>query len=63
MLDDYFEKLDTKRLELLTRFLKDDTFDQVFLSDTELERTSRLLTKFEIPFSAYLIQNGEILKQ
>jgi len=63
MLDDYFEKLDAKRLELLTRFLKDDTFDQVFLSDTELERTSALLTKFEIPFSAYQIQNGEILKQ
>jgi DNA replication and repair protein RecF len=63
ILDDYFEKLDTKRLELLTRFLKDDTFDQVFLSDTELDRTSSLLTKFEIPFSAYHIQNGQILKQ
>ena len=63
MLDDYFEKLDTKRLELLTRFLKDDTFDQVFLSDTELDRTSALLTKFEIPFSSYEIQNGNILKQ
>ena len=63
ILDDYFEKLDSKRLELLTRFLRDDTFDQVFLSDTELDRTSALLTKFEIPFGAFKIDNGEIIVQ
>ena len=62
ILDDYFEKLDNQRLSLLCRYLKDDTFDQVFLSDTELERTSALLSTFDIPFESFEIQNGKMIK-
>lgn len=43
MLDDIFEKLDERRLNHLMEILTDDTFGQVFISDTDSKRVSKFL--------------------
>ena len=60
MLDDYFEKLDQHRLTSLVKLIADDTFDQVFLTDTMLDRTKELLTKFGIDFATYHVDKSEV---
>ena len=43
MLDDIFEKLDERRLNHLMEILTDDSFGQVFISDTDNKRISKFL--------------------
>jgi DNA replication and repair protein RecF len=43
ILDDIFEKLDERRLHRLMEILTDDTFGQVFISDTDSTRVSKFL--------------------
>ena len=61
ILDDFFEKLDQTRLAQLVSLINNGTFDQIFLSDTELERSQEIFNKNEIAFSAYHIQEGSII--
>jgi DNA replication and repair protein RecF len=62
-LDDFFEKLDKQRLTQLINLINNDTFDQVFLSDTELERSKKIFDENKISFTAHHIDNGHINSQ
>ena len=48
MLDDIFEKLDERRLHRLMEILTDDTFGQVFISDTDRKRVSALIPSGQV---------------
>lgn len=48
MLDDIFEKLDERRLHRLMEILTDDTFGQVFISDTDTHRISKFLQSGQV---------------
>lgn len=63
ILDDFFEKLDKQRLTQLINLVNNDTFDQVFLSDTELERSKKIFNENRISFASYFISDGHISKQ
>jgi DNA replication and repair protein RecF len=63
ILDDFFEKLDKQRLTQLINLINNDTFDQVFLSDTELERSQKIFDENKISFTAHRIDNGHICNQ
>ena len=63
MLDDFFEKLDRKRLSTLLDLISSDRFGQVFLTDTELERTSAILQNRGIIFDAFYVDSGMITKK
>lgn len=63
ILDDYFEKLDSGRLSALIRLINNGTFDQIFLSDTEYERSKILFDENGINFSAFEINNGQLISQ
>ena len=43
LLDDIFDRLDDRRIARLLQLVADQTFGQVFLTDTSLERTDRAL--------------------
>lgn len=43
LLDDLFEKLDSARLKSLLELVSENTFGQLFISDTQLERTLELM--------------------
>ena len=54
LLDDIFDRLDDKRIARLLELVADETFGQVFLTDTNLERTDQALARVSsshLPFS------------
>jgi DNA replication and repair protein RecF len=63
ILDDISEKLDDNRLRSLLRWLNDNTQSQIFLSDTDLEKTPRLLAEVEMEFETISLQNNFILPE
>ena len=63
ILDDISEKLDDNRLRSLLRWLNENTQSQIFLSDTDLEKTPRLLAEVEMEFETISLQNNFILPE
>ena len=55
ILDDYFEKLDHHRLSSLLNLLSKDQIGQVFLSDTELERSRAIFNERNIEFDSFKV--------
>ncbi|GAC1596667.1 MAG: DNA replication and repair protein RecF [Hymenobacter sp.] len=60
LLDDIFDRLDDKRIARLLELVADATFGQVFLTDTNLERTDQALTRVTIPILRFRVQNGTV---
>jgi DNA replication and repair protein RecF len=60
LLDDIFDKLDDNRILKLISFVNKNVFGQVFITDTHSERSAAILTKSNINFSIYSIENGKI---
>ena len=60
ILDDYFEKLDSNRLSSLLSLLGSDHFGQVFLSDTEVERSKKIFDERGIQFDSFYVEEGQI---
>jgi DNA replication and repair protein RecF len=58
ILDDISEKLDDNRLRSLLRWLNDNTQSQIFLSDTDLEKTPRLLSEVGMAYETISLQNN-----
>ncbi len=60
ILDDFFEKLDRSRLSHLIEMINKDTFEQIFLSDTELDRSKTLFDDRGIDYQAFRVIEGQI---
>ena len=58
LLDDIFDRLDDKRIARLLELVADETFGQVFLTDTNLERTDQALARVTIPILRFRVENG-----
>ena len=63
ILDDISEKLDDNRLRSLLKWLNENTVSQIFLSDTDLEKTPRLLKEIQMEFKNISLQNNFILPE
>ncbi|HKR04433.1 MAG TPA: DNA replication and repair protein RecF, partial [Bacteroidia bacterium] len=61
MLDDLFDKLDDDRVSKILNMVHDDTFGQVFITDTHKERLKRILNDFDIPFYSFHVEKGNVL--
>ncbi len=59
LLDDIFDKLDQQRVQQLLRLLRDSEFGQVFITDTDEERLSRIIADTGQDFLKYRITNGQ----
>lgn len=59
LLDDIFDKLDRDRVGQLLSFILDSAYGQVFISDTDPERVSSLLERFETSKNVYHIDQGK----
>ena len=62
ILDDIFDKLDRLRLQKLINLLFDNQFGQVFISDTDLERLTKVFSGNGIYYRIFEIENGNIIK-
>jgi len=60
LLDDIFDKLDSSRVEQLIKLLADNSFGQVFITDTNPNRINKVLDKIEGEFCHFLVKNSEI---
>ena len=60
LLDDIFDRLDDKRIARLLELVANDTFGQVFLTDTNLERTDRALARVATPILRFRVENGVV---
>ena len=58
LLDDIFDKLDNKRVEQLIKLTGENSFGQVFITDTQKERIEKLFNKTNIDHKIFKIKNG-----
>ncbi|HLP12468.1 MAG TPA: DNA replication and repair protein RecF [Flavobacteriales bacterium] len=59
LLDDIFDKLDTNRVNYLIQLVTKKDFGQVFITDTDLEKTPQLLAQNHVEANVMQIQNGK----
>jgi DNA replication and repair protein RecF len=62
LLDDIFDKLDTRRIKKLLELVLDKTFGQVFITDAREERTRAIMEEFKIKSTYFIVKNGEVTK-
>ena len=60
LLDDIFEKLDQERLKHLFEVLTSSNFGQIFITDTERNRSSDILKELNINFQTFKVQDNTI---
>ena len=55
LLDDIFDKLDDRRVTQLIRFVNEDTFGQIFISDTHAKRTEEIISKINQGYKMFTL--------
>ncbi|GAA4351464.1 DNA replication and repair protein RecF [Hymenobacter saemangeumensis] len=60
LLDDIFDRLDDKRIARLLELVANDTFGQVFLTDTNLQRTDQALARVSSDILRFRVQQGSV---
>ena len=60
LLDDIFDKLDVTRVEQIVRLVSDDTFGQIFITDTDRNRLERILPHTGSDYKLFSVENGQI---
>ena len=53
LFDDIFDKLDNKRVAQLMNLVKDDEFGQLFISDTDLSRTEKIIKEINCSYKIF----------
>lgn len=61
LLDDIFDKLDPQRVERIISLTEDSLFGQVFITDTEPDRISRLFARTGISHKLFVIEDGAVV--
>lgn len=61
LLDDIYDKLDGERMSQLLNIVGSGEFGQVFITDTDLDRIPKILTKEKINFKSFNIKEGEAI--
>ena len=60
LLDDIFDRLDDKRIARLLQLVADQTFGQVFLTDTNLARTDQALAGVSSAIQRFEVKGGSV---
>jgi DNA replication and repair protein RecF len=60
LLDDIFDRLDDKRIARLLQLVADQTFGQVFLTDTNLARTDQALSGVSSAIQRFQVSAGAV---
>jgi DNA replication and repair protein RecF len=58
LLDDIFDKLDDTRVKQIIQLVSENSFGQVFITDTQHERIANIFQQVEIDHKIFLISNG-----
>lgn len=60
VLDDIFDRLDSKRVEEIVKLVSEPEFGQIFMSDTNRESLDKILDRLNNDSHIYSVINGEI---
>lgn len=60
LLDDIFDKLDITRVEQIIKLVSDDKFGQIFITDTDRNRLSRILPAVGRDYKVFHVEKGAI---
>ncbi len=60
LLDDIFDKLDIMRVEQIVKLVSEDTFGQIFITDTDRSRLARILPQMHSDYKMFMVDNGHI---
>ena len=60
LLDDIFDKLDSKRVEQIVQLVASDMFGQIFITDTNREHLDQLLAHLKSEAKIFRVLNGSI---
>lgn len=60
LLDDIFDKLDTSRVEQIVKIVADDTFGQIFITDTNREHLDSILRNNQFEYKIFSVDAGDI---
>ena len=60
LLDDIFDKLDADRVEQIVRLVSDDSFGQIFITDTNRDHLDSILSSSTMDYQIFQVENGEI---
>lgn len=60
LLDDIFDKLDTHRVEQIVRLVSEDSYGQIFITDTNREYLDKILANSAFDYRLFSVNNGVI---
>lgn len=60
LLDDIFDKLDERRVTRLMKLVAEQHFGQIFITDTDKERITKILSPVHSDYSIFKITNGKV---
>ncbi len=60
LLDDIFDKLDSKRVEQIIQLANDEAFGQIFITDTNRENLDRILMNSQDDYKLFTVKGGQI---
>ncbi len=63
LLDDIFDKLDSKRVKEIIQLVSGDTFGQIFITDTNREHLDDLLFQLKQEATIFTVKNGGFIQQ
>ncbi len=61
LLDDIFDKLDKTRVQRLLNLLLEKSSGQIFITDTDEQRTEEMVRRLEMPYQIFQIENGKAI--
>ena len=60
LLDDIFDKLDEHRVKRLMTLVSDDTFGQIFVTDTSKNRVEEIFSTIDVKIKCFEVENGVV---
>ena len=60
MLDDIFDKFDANRVRQILKLVADQSFGQIFITHTNLERMNDILKELNIEHKLFLVEKGSV---
>uniref|UniRef100_A0AB33J1M4 DNA replication and repair protein RecF n=1 Tax=Prevotella sp. GTC17259 TaxID=3236795 RepID=A0AB33J1M4_9BACT len=63
LLDDIFDKLDTRRVEQIVKLVSGDSYGQIFMTDTNRDHLDQILQSSHCDYKLFSVENGEITEK
>jgi len=60
LLDDIFDKLDSRRVEQIVKLVSGDEFGQIFITDTNRDHLDNILSSCKFGYKLFYVEDGEI---